>query len=492
LPQTPRIIGTLNSVMARYLGPDIGYATDEEAILATLNLVESRECYGPMLFEAWTGRLADQLAETSKRLDLAGAEPALDAELQALRAEVLASRPADMATRDAEEQRLLSAWADLAERITGSPALSHDQRLSVLREVTGAERQRTVELMGGARPTPTEQDIELTADRLQAYLRDRFGDETIAVAAFRPLPGGYGKETTLFETEGTKLSGGFVMRRDRLLPTMDNDCHHIDREYRVIRAAYENGFPAPEALWLDTEHRLLPGGNFLVMSRAPGSTGGDVFSASGALSGDFTDLLASSLAKLHALPAMPELGTVSEMIAPDLWGLTCAQASERYIRQIRDLYLAEMRVPSPAVLAFYGYLLANIPHAPERAVLLHGDVGFHNMIVDDGRLSALVDWEFSHIGDPAEDVGYARNTAGGSLDWDRFMATYRATGGIEIAPERLRFFRIWGHLRNLTACQLSSNAYEQGRVQELKVAHVGHSMTPMFLDAISAVIAEDA
>jgi aminoglycoside phosphotransferase (APT) family kinase protein len=492
LPQTPRIIGTLSTTMARYLGPDIGYATDEEAILATLNLVESRESYGPMLFEAWTSRLADQLAETSRRLDLAKAEPALDAELQRLHAEVLASKPANMAARDAEEQRLLSGWADLAGRITGSPALAHDQRLSVLREVTSAERQRTVELMGGARPKAVEEDIELTRDRLEAYLRDRFADAELTVASFKSLPGGYGKETTLFEVEGKALSGGFVMRRDRLAPTMDNDCHHIDREYRVIRAAWENGFPAPEAVWLDTEHRLLPGGHFLVMTRAPGTSGGDVFQASGAISGDFTDLLASSLAKLHALPPMPELGRVSEMIAPDLWNLSCAEAAERYIRQIRDLYLSEMSVPSPAVLGFYGYLLANIPDAPERAVLLHGDVGFHNMIVDDGKLSALVDWEFSHIGDPAEDVGYARNTAGSSLDWDRFMATYRATGGIAISPERLRFFRIWGHLRNLTACQMTSNAYEQGRVHELKLAHVGHSMTPMFLDAISAVIAEDA
>ncbi len=492
MPDTPRLIGTLNTTMARFLGPDIGYATDQEAIMATLNIVESREAYGPMLFEAWTMRLADQLEEISRRLALARSEPEIDAELHGLRAEILASKPQDMVARDAEERRLLSAWADLAGRITGSSKLPHDQRLSVLRDVTRAERLRTVELMGGNRPPATEEDQEVTLERLESYLRDRFGEPGLRVVSFRPLPGGYGKETTLFEVEGQTASGGFVMRRDRLAPTMDNDCHRIEREYQVIRAAYERGFPAPEALWLDTEHQLLPGGHFLVMRRAPGSSGGDVFQASGTISGDFTDLLATSMAKLHALPPLTELGTVSEAIAPELWSLTCAEATERYIRQIRDMYIAEMSVPSPAVLGFYEYLLADVPHAPERAVLLHGDVGFHNMIVDEGRLSALVDWEFSHIGDPAEDVGYARNTAGSSLDWDRFMATYRAAGGPEIAPERLRFFRIWGHLRNLTACQLTSNAYEKGRVHDLKLAHVGHSMTPMFLDAISAVIAEAA
>ena len=43
MPDTSRLIGTLNTTMARFLGPDIGYATDQEAIMATLNLIESRE-----------------------------------------------------------------------------------------------------------------------------------------------------------------------------------------------------------------------------------------------------------------------------------------------------------------------------------------------------------------------------------------------------------------------------------------------------------------
>ena len=54
----------------------------------------------------------------------------------------------------------------------------------------------------------------------------------------------------------------------------------------------------------------------------------------------------------------------------------------------------------------------------------------------------------------------------------------------------MRFFRIWGHLRNLTASQLTSHAFERGRLSELKLGHVGHSMTPMFLNAISAILAE--
>ena len=53
--------------------------------------------------------------------------------------------------------------------------------------------------------------------------------------------------------QGKALAGDFVMRRD---PgdnqSLLNDCHEVAREYPVIRAAFERGFPAPDALWLDT------------------------------------------------------------------------------------------------------------------------------------------------------------------------------------------------------------------------------------------------
>lgn len=120
---------------------------------------------------------------------------------------------------------------------------------------------------------------EVTRGKLQAYLRDRF-HEDLEVTAFRPLAGGFGKQTVLFDVAGRALSGAFVMRRDiGRRPSVPNDCHAIRHEYPVIRAAFERGFPAPDALWLDTEHRLLPGGDFIVMRRSPGEQPGNIFGA---------------------------------------------------------------------------------------------------------------------------------------------------------------------------------------------------------------------
>jgi aminoglycoside phosphotransferase len=43
------------------------------------------------------------------------------------------------------------------------------------------------------------------------------------------------------------------------------------------------------------------------------------------------------------------------------------------------------------------------------SVLLHGDFGPQNMLFDEGTLQmqALVDWEFTHAGDPVEDLAWA-------------------------------------------------------------------------------------
>jgi aminoglycoside phosphotransferase len=49
-----------------------------------------------------------------------------------------------------------------------------------------------------------------------------------------------------------------------------------------------------------------------------------------------------------------------------------------------------------------------IPELPGAGgVVVHGDFGPQNLLIDDGRISALVDWEFAHLGDPIEDLAWA-------------------------------------------------------------------------------------
>jgi aminoglycoside phosphotransferase (APT) family kinase protein len=335
----------------------------------------------------------------------------------------------------------------------------------------------------------TDNPFALTRDSLEAYLRDRFAEPDMTVTAFRPLPGGYGKETTLLSVSGVALSGDFVVRRD---PgdnqSLTNDCHEVGREYPVIRAVYERGFPAPEALWLDTEHRLLPGGHFIVMRKSPGDLGGSFFGATTKVAPELGDALAGITARLHTLEPLTELGNLASFIKPELWSLSRGEAARRYIAGWRDYVLAESHTASPALLAIYGWLLENVPNRSATASLVHGDIGFNNFLFENGRLSAVLDWEFAHIGDPAEELGYIAVTTGAALDWSRFMARYVDAGGDPVDAATLHFFKVWAYIRNASASNILWTRFADGLIGDLKCSILPYHHYPHFIRGAARLI----
>lgn len=338
------------------------------------------------------------------------------------------------------------------------------------------------------------QQTELTAERLTKYLRYRFGDEGIELSVFRPLAGGFGKETTLFsvrsESGDSKQVTDYVMRRDYIGFPIANDCHKVSSEYQVIKAVYDRGFPAPECYWLDTDHAELPGGDFIVMKKAHGEAGGNVFGSSSELSNEAVDKLAGVTASLHNLSPFDDLGELTSCINAEMWQLSTGEAVYKYLNEWKQLFLETSHTPSAALLSLYGWLLDHVHDVSHAPVLLHGDIGFHNMLLHDGQITAILDWEFSHVGDPAEELGYIKNTMGGSIDWDRFMKVYEKQSGFEIDAKRIHYFQIWGHVRNATASNLAATQFADGLSQELKLAFLPFYRIPQFIEQ-ARILVED-
>jgi aminoglycoside phosphotransferase (APT) family kinase protein len=107
---------------------------------------------------------------------------------------------------------------------------------------------------------------------------------------------------------------------------------------------------------------------------------------------------------------------------------------------------------SVATELVFSFLLSHPLPADRPRRLVHGDVGFHNMMMRDGRLAAILDWELTHIGDPAEDIGYIRAPPLKPLmSWDKFVATYYvAEGGDKEACDlqAVNWYSVWAHTRN--------------------------------------------
>ncbi|HEY4098761.1 MAG TPA: phosphotransferase family protein, partial [Baekduia sp.] len=171
------------------------------------------------------------------------------------------------------------------------------------------------------------------------------------------------------------------------------------------------------------------------------------------------DVLAGVLreaARLHALDA----GTV------DLPG-----AGRRASADL-DLWaaIADARLParSPLVDFAVDLLRETFPGEPERLVVVHGDLGIGNVLWDGTRVTALLDWELTHYGDPHDDLAFL--TVRSALHGlplpgfgDAAREHYAAPAGLALDPARLRYWQAVGVLRNLVTCLASIANPVRGR-----------------------------
>lgn len=113
--------------------------------------------------------------------------------------------------------------------------------------------------------------------------------------------------------------------------------------------------------------------------------------------------------------------------------------------------LAELRKtklgarPDPLLLLAINWLEANVPPEPERLVVLHGDAGPANFLFADGKVTALLDWELAHYGDPMADLAMVciRNLFQPFIPLKDAFAAYEAAGGAPVDLDRVRYYRLF-------------------------------------------------
>ena len=60
----------------------------------------------------------------------------------------------------------------------------------------------------------------------------------------------------------------------------------------------------------------------------------------------------------------------------------------------------------PLIDLALAWLDTHLPRPPEGCVLVHGDAGPGNFLFEGGHMTALLDWELAHLGDPMEDLAW--------------------------------------------------------------------------------------
>jgi aminoglycoside phosphotransferase (APT) family kinase protein len=302
----------------------------------------------------------------------------------------------------------------------------------------------------------------VTAERLEAYWRARFPNRPNArVTSLRELSGGFSKTTILFDVaDWEDAPASLVMRRDVLGGATETS---VVQEYPVLRAAHKHGLQVPEILFLEEDVAKLDRA-FIIMRKAPGEPAGDLWRPSPACTPETGIDLARTLAKLHALdPA--EFG-ISLQGAP-------AQQARDYLQSWRDAARRKAVEPDPVLEISLSWVEQNMPPLPARLSYVHADPGFWNILIQDGRLTALLDWELGHLGDPAEDLSYVKPFIEVFMPWQDFLAAYYEAGGRKYSEASGDYFAIWRDVRNAICSAFAANAFATELNPELRMAHCG-------------------
>ena len=111
------------------------------------------------------------------------------------------------------------------------------------------------------------------------------------------------------------------------------------------------------------------------------------------------------------------------------------------------LYREHCSEPDPLIDLGLRQLAETAPGPPERAVLVHGDLGPGNVLHDGARVTGLCDWELAHVGDPMEDLAWVtvRAMLTPFADIDTAFGWYDGP----VDAERVRYWQLACQVRNL-------------------------------------------
>jgi len=211
--------------------------------------------------------------------------------------------------------------------------------------------------------------------------------------------------------------GRLVLRRPPLghvLPT----AHDMAREYRVLTALAGTAVPVPRPVAI-CEDPAVVGAPFYLMDYVDGAvlrTREDAGVLTPAQAGLLSQRFVEMLASIHGL----DVGAVGLAGFGRPEGYLARQLA-RWQRQWELSVTREM----PGYDDLTRRLAAGLPAVSGAATpgtLVHGDYRVDNMLIvpgDEPRISAVVDWEMSTLGDPLADLGLALVywIDPGELDW---------------------------------------------------------------------------
>ena len=350
----------------------------------------------------------------------------------------------------------------------------HDLEAAVDAQVVASEKAN----QGGAAIRNTRSYDE---QELLAFIRQHYPDETeLGIEKSGFISGGTSKFTMLITLKNNKTLPTEIVLRGDAAGTFGGA--PVSYEYRLIKAVYEHGGCVAKPLALEESGKVF-GSPFMLVEKRGGASIGHMQNLPKQSNPALNDDIAAKLAALHRIPVSAFGNWINSADRP-----TSAKAIEWIDEGLRNWLPLEM--PSTVFSTAFEWLRrhADINDRAPRT-LVHGDYGLNNLLVEGNRITAILDWEFAHLGNPAYDLGYYRCMAEPLSSWEHFLECY-GKAGVPIPDEdQLNYATLFASTRlGVMTCQVA-RAFTSGKETGLVGAMVvGGNYSDMMINRIGVAL----
>lgn len=290
--------------------------------------------------------------------------------------------------------------------------------------------------------------------RLADYLGAQLG-APVEMGDVRRVADGHSREMYVVDTTG----GRFVVRIEQggVFGTSSAD------EFQLMQSLHAASFPVAAPRWLEPTGEVL-GQPFFVMDFV------DADPAPPTLDEAAATAFVRTLAGLHALDPAEHLPSVD-----------ADQATHIAIERWRNVGKSAGGDRVPLLDTAELWLHQNVPTST-RVTLVHGDAGPANALMSGGSVVALTDWEFAHVGDPAEDWSSCVSIGGATaMPRTAWLSLIEREARVRMTDAQWTFWEAFNLFKGACANRTCLALFESGQNRSPDMAIMGTAVHRRFL-----------
>ena len=337
-----------------------------------------------------------------------------------------------------------------------------------------------------------------------AWLQTRTGADRLECLRIEKLSGGAIQENWLLKLQ---ITGGshnghqsWVLRTDAASAVAVSNSR--SDEFRLLRAAFLQGVTVPEPLYFCSDNTVL-GQPFFIMTAMPGQAQARKLVRSPGLAEQGPELVAQLghiMAKLHSITPQTKFKTKGLGSEELLFFLPRHEGSAAsfQIAQMRAA-LDNLETAHPVLEYSLNWLEDHLPIWADAAspVLCHRDFRTGNFLIEDGKCTALLDWEFAGWSDRHEDIGWLcarcwrfgndQLPVGGLGTFSTFQKAYEDASGQSLNVTAIGYWQVMAEIRWAVIALQQAARNNSGQELSLELALSGYLVPEMEMNMLNLI-----